>query len=95
MFILLEDLVSFLERVCICFSDSHGLGELYEEWYAKKDMERDFIRVKYSLPIQQEFHISNISLINAKLINACKIVEPYSPRNCISLPKKCSCQKNK
>lgn len=26
-------------------SDSYGLGELYEEWYAKKHLERDFIKV--------------------------------------------------
>ena len=29
----------------MCLSDSYGLGELYEEWYANKHLERDFIKV--------------------------------------------------
>ena len=29
----------------MCLSDSYGLGELYEEWYANQHLERDFIKV--------------------------------------------------
>lgn len=29
----------------MCLSDSYGLGELYEEWYAKQHLERDFVKV--------------------------------------------------
>ncbi|KAL9984999.1 hypothetical protein ACROYT_G007350 [Oculina patagonica] len=35
---------TLLAHVGVFSEDSHGLGELYEEWYAKQDMERDFIR---------------------------------------------------
>jgi len=29
----------------MCLSDSYGLGELYEEWYIKRHLERDFVKV--------------------------------------------------
>ena len=29
----------------MCLSDSFGLGELYEEWYTKRHLERDFVKV--------------------------------------------------
>ena len=47
-FVLLEIVFSFLLTACNLVSDSHGLGELYEEWYAKQDMERDFTKVNHS-----------------------------------------------
>ena len=31
--------------VPMCLSDSYGLGELYEEWYTKRHLERDFVKV--------------------------------------------------
>lgn len=35
---------TLLAHIGVFSEDSHGLGELYEQWYAKQDMERDFTR---------------------------------------------------
>lgn len=43
LFILLEEYYWFLFTIYL--SDSYGLGELYEEWYAKQHLERDFVKV--------------------------------------------------
>lgn len=41
-----------LKAPIVCLKDSHGLGELYEQWYAKQDMERDFTRVSFKQSLE-------------------------------------------
>ena len=62
-----------LKRNCVIVSlDSHGLKELYEDWYLKQHMERDFVKVMYEMQVsssivnKNDYHVALnvISLLN-------------------------------